>query len=183
VRLEHVPEKWKSALPRDKREALPADHAQRKDTVLSPIQSVESGRRGASHCVAVNKTLIRAQTPRTFDSNVGNFALLCERRTNGYSEAKTIIEKLSAPRHRVFKHGTVAFRSGGSVDCTVRNISSSGARIDVAIPIRLPQSFHAYHRGRSIHAPLPPGMKQQSANRRCVRPRLRLRSNAHWSRL
>jgi predicted ABC-class ATPase len=60
---------------------------------------------------------------------------------NGYSEAKTMIENRSAPRHRVFKHGTVAFRSGGSIDCTVRNISSSGARIDVAIPIRLPQSF------------------------------------------
>ena len=52
-----------------------------------------------------------------------------------------MIEKRSAPRHRVFKHGTVAFRGGGSIDCTVRNISSIGARIDVAIPIRLPLSF------------------------------------------
>ena len=52
-----------------------------------------------------------------------------------------MIEKRSAPRHRVFKHGTVAFRGGGSVDCTVRNMSSNGARIDVPYPVSLPESF------------------------------------------
>jgi PilZ domain len=50
-------------------------------------------------------------------------------------------EKRTAPRHRVLKHGTLAFGGGGSVDCTVRNISSGGARLDVANPFRLPQSF------------------------------------------
>lgn len=50
-------------------------------------------------------------------------------------------EKRTAPRHRVLKHGTLAFGGGGSVDCTVRNISSGGARLDLANPFRLPQSF------------------------------------------
>jgi hypothetical protein len=52
-----------------------------------------------------------------------------------------MIEKRRAPRHRVLKHGTLFFRSGGGVDCMVRNVSSGGARLDVANPFRLPQSF------------------------------------------
>ena len=52
-----------------------------------------------------------------------------------------MIEKRTAARHRVLKHGTLAFSGGGGVDCMVRNISSSGARLDVANPVGLPQSF------------------------------------------
>jgi hypothetical protein len=44
-------------------------------------------------------------------------------------------------RHRVFKGGRLAFNSGGSVECTVRNISPSGARVDVTSPIALPEQF------------------------------------------
>jgi hypothetical protein len=51
-----------------------------------------------------------------------------------------MIEKRATPRHRVLKHGTLAF-GGGGVDCTVRNISSGGARLDVANPIGLPHSL------------------------------------------
>lgn len=50
-------------------------------------------------------------------------------------------EKRGAPRHRVFKHGTLALPSGGSVDCTVRNISSTGARVDVDNVVGLPEAF------------------------------------------
>jgi hypothetical protein len=49
-------------------------------------------------------------------------------------------EKRAVPRHRVFKHGTLAFY-GGSVDCTVRNISQNGAGVDIASPIGLPKTF------------------------------------------
>jgi hypothetical protein len=41
----------------------------------------------------------------------------------------------------VLKHGTLAFGGGGGVDCTVRNISAGGARLDVANPLGLPPSF------------------------------------------
>jgi hypothetical protein len=40
----------------------------------------------------------------------------------------------------VFKHGTLTFY-GGSVDCTVRNISQNGAGVDIASPIGLPKTF------------------------------------------
>ncbi len=52
-----------------------------------------------------------------------------------------MIEKRAAPRHRVLKHGTLAFGGGGGVDCMVRNISNSGARLDIANPVGLPASF------------------------------------------
>jgi len=42
-----------------------------------------------------------------------------------------VIEKRSAPRHKVLKGATIAF-SGNGVECTVRNLSSSGAALDVA---------------------------------------------------
>ncbi|HWX05972.1 MAG TPA: PilZ domain-containing protein [Bradyrhizobium sp.] len=52
-----------------------------------------------------------------------------------------MIEKRAAPRHRVLKGGTLAFSGGGGVDCTVRNISSSGARVDISNPVGLPEAF------------------------------------------
>ena len=52
----------------------------------------------------------------------------------------TITERRSAPRHKVLKGATLAF-GGKHVECTVRNLSSSGAAIDVASPAGLPPSF------------------------------------------
>lgn len=52
-----------------------------------------------------------------------------------------MIEKRMAKRYRVLKRGTLAFGGGGGIDCTVRNISSSGARVDLACPTGLPASF------------------------------------------
>ncbi len=49
-------------------------------------------------------------------------------------------EKRTMPRHRVFKAGTIAFR-GGTVDCTVRNLSDAGAALEVASPFGIPQDM------------------------------------------
>jgi len=49
-------------------------------------------------------------------------------------------ENRAVPRHRVLKRGSIAF-SGGGIDCTVRNLSSNGAGLDVATPIGLPANF------------------------------------------
>lgn len=67
-----------------------------------------------------------------------------------------MIEKRTEQRHRVLKHGMLAFRGGGGVDCTVRNLSSSGARIDITNPVGMPESFmlviEADHFLRHCHA-------------------------------
>jgi hypothetical protein len=49
-------------------------------------------------------------------------------------------EKRTAPRHRVLKAATIAYGGGGAY-CTVRNMSASGAAIDLSEGINLPQSF------------------------------------------
>ena len=59
----------------------------------------------------------------------------------GQSDLQAMIEKRTAPRRRVLKHGMLAFGGGGGIDCMVRNISASGARLDVVNPIGLPPSF------------------------------------------
>jgi hypothetical protein len=51
-----------------------------------------------------------------------------------------MIEKRASPRRRVLKQGTITYRGGG-IDCMVRNISMSGARLDFANPVGLPRSF------------------------------------------
>jgi hypothetical protein len=70
--------------------------------------------------------------------------------------AATVIEKRIEQRHRVLKHGMLAFHGGGGVDCTVRNLSSSGARIDITNSVGLPESFtlviEADHFLRRCHA-------------------------------
>ena len=52
-----------------------------------------------------------------------------------------MIEKRAAPRHRVLKRGTLALSSGGGLDCTVRNLSQNGARIEIASPVGVPEVF------------------------------------------
>ena len=51
-----------------------------------------------------------------------------------------MIERRRAPRHRVLKGATVAF-DGIGIDCTVRNISDTGAALDFASPVSVPRSF------------------------------------------
>jgi hypothetical protein len=43
-------------------------------------------------------------------------------------------------RHRVLKAGTIEF-SGSKIDCLVRNISATGAAIEIKTPIWFPDSF------------------------------------------
>ncbi len=51
-----------------------------------------------------------------------------------------MIEKRAARRYRVLKGATIAF-DGNGMPCTVRNLSASGAAIDLAVPASLPPSF------------------------------------------
>jgi hypothetical protein len=46
-----------------------------------------------------------------------------------------------APRHRVLKGGTIAFNGAAGISCTVRNVSNTGAALDVISPVGIPQSF------------------------------------------
>jgi hypothetical protein len=45
-----------------------------------------------------------------------------------------------APRRRVLKAGSISF-GGGVIDCTVRNISETGAALEVVTPLFIPDKF------------------------------------------
>ena len=45
------------------------------------------------------------------------------------------------PRRRLLKAGTIALTGGGAIDCTVRNISETGAALEVISPIGIPDKF------------------------------------------
>jgi hypothetical protein len=45
-----------------------------------------------------------------------------------------------APRHRVLKAGTIEF-SGEAIPCTVRNLSATGAAIEINSPLWFPDRF------------------------------------------
>ena len=53
---------------------------------------------------------------------------------------ESMVEKRTVPRHKVLKGGTIAFKGNG-LACTVRNLSSKGAAIDLASRVSLPPSF------------------------------------------
>jgi hypothetical protein len=46
-----------------------------------------------------------------------------------------------APRHRVLKAGTISFGGGAGISCTIRNLSDTGAALEVTSPIGIPQEF------------------------------------------
>ena len=45
-----------------------------------------------------------------------------------------------APRRRVLKAGSIQF-GGGAIDCTVRNLSETGAALEVVSPLYIPDRF------------------------------------------
>ena len=48
-------------------------------------------------------------------------------------------------RKRCFMAATISFNKGlTSCECVIRNLSESGARLDVASPVSLPTFFHLY---------------------------------------
>jgi hypothetical protein len=46
----------------------------------------------------------------------------------------------NAPRHRVLKAGSIEF-GGGAIDCTIHNLSQTGAALQVVTPLFIPDRF------------------------------------------
>jgi hypothetical protein len=49
-------------------------------------------------------------------------------------------DRRSESRLRIFKAGTIEF-DGAGIDCTVRNISATGAALEVASPVGIPHEI------------------------------------------
>jgi len=50
------------------------------------------------------------------------------------------MNKRASPRKRVLKAGTIEF-GGGAITCMVRNMSDTGAMLDVVTPVGIPDHF------------------------------------------
>jgi hypothetical protein len=66
-------------------------------------------------------------------------------------EALQVLENnRAAPRQRVLKAGVIEF-SGGTIDCVVRNLSETGAALEVASPVGIPSEFNLLISGDRAH--------------------------------
>ncbi len=63
-------------------------------------------------------------------------------------------EKRKDPRRRVLKEGKIVFADGMRVfDCTIRDLSASGARLLIANTTGLPDTFQLYERSSGLLYP------------------------------
>ena len=64
-------------------------------------------------------------------------------------------EHRAHPRHRILKAGTIEFNRAGGISCTVRNLSDTGACVEVTSPLGIPDDFTLFiehdHLQRSCH--------------------------------
>jgi len=57
-----------------------------------------------------------------------------------------------APRRRMLKAGTIEF-GGGAIDCTVRNLSETGAALEVVSPLFIPDRFTLFVASEQMKRP------------------------------
>ena len=56
-------------------------------------------------------------------------------------EFRSLERNRAAPRQRILKAGSIEF-GGSTIDCVVRNISETGAALEVASPVGIPSEFN-----------------------------------------
>ena len=63
------------------------------------------------------------------------------------------VELRKTQRIRKLKAGTIAFDQGGGINCVIRNISNSGACLDVSSPLGIPDNFMLISKSDQIKRP------------------------------
>ena len=61
-------------------------------------------------------------------------------------------DRRTAPRRRILKSAKISF-GGGAIDCTVRNLSDTGAALDVISPVGIPDQFTLVIDSDNINSP------------------------------
>ena len=68
------------------------------------------------------------------------------------AEVHALDEHRTVPRRRLLKSGKISF-GGGAIDCTVRNLSETGAALEVNSPVDIPDLFTLVIEPDHIHVP------------------------------
>jgi hypothetical protein len=63
-----------------------------------------------------------------------------------------MVETRIAPRYRVLKAAKIEF-GGSAIDCTVRDLSTTGAALEVSSQIGIPAKFTLVVPGDGLHLP------------------------------
>jgi hypothetical protein len=63
-----------------------------------------------------------------------------------------MVETRIATRHRVQKAATIEF-GGVAIDCTIRNLSTTGALLELSSAVRIPQEFTLVVPGDALRLP------------------------------
>ena len=58
-----------------------------------------------------------------------------------------------ALRRRLLKAGKISFGGGAAIDCTVRNLSETGAALEVTSPVGIPERFTLVIEANHSHPP------------------------------
>jgi hypothetical protein len=66
--------------------------------------------------------------------------------------ADPMVESRRASRHRVLKAGTIEF-GGGAINCMIRNLSASGAALEVSNQVGIPERFILVVPADGLHLP------------------------------
>ena len=64
-----------------------------------------------------------------------------------------MVESRRASRLRVSKTATIKFVGGGTINCLVRNLSSTGAALEVSNQTGIPERFILVTPGDGLHLP------------------------------
>ena len=73
-------------------------------------------------------------------------------------------EKRKTARRRVLKEGKIIFADGMRlIDCTIRDMSESGARLLIANTIGLPDTFHLFEKSSRMVYPATVAWRQSNA--------------------
>ena len=59
-------------------------------------------------------------------------------------------ESRAAPRHRVLKTGAIEFSGGGAISCAVKNLSASGASLEVVSALDIPDRLTLFIQGEHL---------------------------------
>ena len=65
----------------------------------------------------------------------------------------SVDEHRAAPRRRLLKAGKISFGGGAAIDCTVRNLSETGAALEVSSPVGIPERFTLVIEANHLHLP------------------------------
>jgi hypothetical protein len=60
---------------------------------------------------------------------------------SSHAEGVLMDEHRAEQRRRVLKAGTISFGGGGAISCTIRNLSETGAALEVESPVGIPDQL------------------------------------------